>query len=41
MIEWRPQGPLVFGLELRRLTTDYSANQFTVTHLNVAAGWRW
>jgi hypothetical protein len=41
MIEWRPQGPLVFGLELRRLTTDYSTNQFTVTHLNVAAGWRW
>lgn len=41
MVEWRPSGPLVFGVELRRIATDYVAGQFTATHLNVAAGWRW
>jgi hypothetical protein len=41
MVDWHPTGPLVFGVELRRITTDYAAGQFTATHLNVAAGWRW
>lgn len=39
MAEWRA-GPLVFGLELRRLQTEYATGEFTVTHINVAAGWK-
>lgn len=40
MVEWRPRGPLVFGVEVRRFATDYAAARFTAMHLNVAAGWR-
>lgn len=39
MAEWRT-GPMVFGLELRRLQTEYASGEFTVTHVNVSAGWR-
>jgi hypothetical protein len=39
-LEWRPAGPLVFGLELRRLKTTYASGDFTATHLNLAAGFR-
>jgi hypothetical protein len=39
-LEWRPPGPLVFGFEFRRLKTTYQAGDFTVNHLNLAAGYR-
>lgn len=39
-VEWRPPGPLVFGFEFRRLETRYQAGDFTVNHLNLAAGFR-
>jgi hypothetical protein len=38
--EWRPQGPMVFGFEFRRLTTTYSAGDFSANHFNLAAGYR-
>jgi hypothetical protein len=38
--EWRPAGPLVFGFEFRRLETRYQSGDFTVNHLNLAAGYR-
>ncbi|HET8713106.1 MAG TPA: hypothetical protein VFM23_05425 [Gemmatimonadales bacterium] len=38
--EWRPPGPLVFGFEFRRLETRHQAGEFTVNHLNLAAGYR-
>ena len=39
-IDLRPSGPLVFGLELRRLRTTYATGDFTANHLNVAAGFQ-
>ena len=39
-VEWRPPGPLVFGAEFRRLKTRYAAGDFTATHINLAAGYR-
>ncbi len=39
-VEWRPPGPLIFGFEFRRLQTRYQAGDFTVNHLNLAAGFR-
>lgn len=39
-VEWRPPGPLVFGFEFRRLETRYQSGDFTVNHLNLAAGFR-
>ncbi len=39
-VQWRPPGPLVFGFEFRRLQTRYQAGDFTVNHLNLAAGFR-
>lgn len=39
-VEWRPQGPLVFGVEFRRLQTTYQAGDFTASHVNLAAGYR-
>jgi hypothetical protein len=39
-VEWRPPGPLVLGFEFRRLQTRYQAGDFTVNHLNLAAGYR-
>jgi len=39
-VEWRPPGPLIFGFEYRRLETRYQAGDFTVGHLNLAAGFR-
>lgn len=39
-LEWRPQGPLVFGFEFRRLKTSYTAGDFTANHMNLAAGYR-
>jgi hypothetical protein len=38
--EWRPPGPLVFGLEYRRLETRYASGDFTANHVNLAAGYR-
>jgi hypothetical protein len=38
-LEWR-SGPLAFGLELRRLETEYTNGDFTATHVNVAAAWK-
>lgn len=34
----RPAGPLVLGLEYRRMATTYSTGKFANDHLNVAAG---
>jgi hypothetical protein len=39
MAEWRA-GPLVVGVEVRRLQTEYASGEFTATHVNVAAGWK-
>jgi len=39
-LEWRPPGPLLFGFELRRLATRYRSGDFTASHLNLAAGFR-
>jgi hypothetical protein len=39
-VQWRPPGPLIFGFEFRRLETRYQAGDFTVNHLNLAAGYR-
>jgi len=39
-VEWRPPGPLILGFEFRRLQTRYAAGDFTVNHLNLAAGYR-
>ena len=39
-LDLRPSGPLVFGLELRRLRTTYATGDFTANHLNVAAGFQ-
>ena len=38
--ELRPRGPLVFGVEFRRLETTYPSGKFTANHFNVAAGYR-
>jgi len=39
--EWRPPGPLVFGFEFRRFSTRYlGGGEFTASHLNLAAGYR-
>ena len=38
--EWRPPGPMIFGFEFRRLTTTYTAGDFTANHFNLAAGYR-
>jgi hypothetical protein len=37
-VQWRPPGPLIFGFEFRRLQTRYQSGDFTVNHLNLAAG---
>ena len=37
-VEWRPPGPLLLGFEFRRLQTRYQAGDFTVNHMNLAAG---
>ena len=34
----RPAGPLVFGFEVRRITTTYATGKFTNDHLNAAVG---
>jgi hypothetical protein len=39
-VEWHPPGPLIFGFEFRRLETRYQAGDFTVNHLNLAAGYQ-
>jgi hypothetical protein len=39
-VEWRPQGPVLFGLEVRRLNTTYQAGKVGATHVNLAAGYR-
>jgi len=39
-VEWRPSGPLVFGFEYRRLKTSYQSADYTASHLNFAAGFR-
>jgi hypothetical protein len=39
-VEWRPKGPLVLGFEFRRLQTTYQAGDFTASHVNLAAGYR-
>lgn len=38
--EWRPPGPLAFGLEYRRLETRYASGDFSANHINLAAGYR-
>jgi hypothetical protein len=37
-LHWRPAGPLVFGLEFRRIETMYAAGKLVNDHLNVAMG---
>jgi hypothetical protein len=39
-LEWRPPGPLLFGFEFRRFATRYRSGDFTASHLNLAAGYR-
>jgi len=39
-VDVRPTGPLVFGIEFRRLETTYPSGKFTANHLNLAAGYR-
>jgi len=39
-LEWRPRGPLIFGFEFRRLTTTYTAGDFSANHINLAGGYR-
>ncbi|MDP3911097.1 MAG: hypothetical protein Q8Q14_11970 [Gemmatimonadales bacterium] len=40
-IEWRPGGgPMLFGLEYRRLETTYQAGTMSAGHINLAAGYR-
>ena len=38
-VEWR-SGPLALGLELRRFETEYTSGDFTATHVNAAAAWK-
>src|SRR2546422_4869698 len=37
-VDLRPRGPLVFGVEFRRLETTYASGKFTANHFNLAAG---
>jgi hypothetical protein len=39
-VDLRPRGPLVFGVEFRRLETTYPSGKFTANHFNLAAGYR-
>src|SRR5258706_1779114 len=39
-VDLRPRGPLVFGVEVRRLETTYPSGKFTANHFNLAAGYR-
>jgi hypothetical protein len=39
-VDVRPRGPLVFGVEFRRLETTYPSGKFTANHVNLAAGYR-
>ncbi len=39
-LEWRPPGPLLFGFEFRRISTRYRTGDARVSHLNLAAGYR-
>jgi hypothetical protein len=38
--EWRPPGPIVFGFEYRHFSTRYQGGDFSASHLNLAAGYR-
>jgi hypothetical protein len=37
---WDVAGPIVLGLGFRRLETTYQSAVYTVSHVNLAAGWR-
>lgn len=37
-LHWRPAGPLVFGLEYRRMETTYSTRVWSNDHFNLAMG---
>jgi hypothetical protein len=39
-VDFRPRGPLVLGVEFRRLETTYPSGKFTANHFNLAAGYR-
>lgn len=39
-LEWRPRGPMLFGIAYRRLETTYQAATITAGHVNLAAGYR-
>jgi len=39
-VDFRPAGPLVFGIEFRRLETTYPSGKFTANHFNLTAGYR-
>ena len=39
-VELRPPGPLVFGFEYRHFSTRYQGGDFSASHLNLAAGYR-
>ena len=39
-VDFRPPGPLVFGVEFRRIETTYPSGKFTANHFNLAAGYR-
>src|SRR5256885_9188916 len=39
-VDLRPRGPLLFGIEFRRLETTYPSGKFTANHFNLAAGYR-
>jgi hypothetical protein len=37
-LHWRPSGPLVFGVEFRRMETTYASGKLANDHLNLALG---
>ena len=37
-VHWRPSGPLVFGLEFRRIGTEYAIGRLVNDHVNFAMG---
>jgi hypothetical protein len=39
-VEWRPAGPMLFGIEYRNFRTTYQSGDFSASHVNLAAGYR-
>jgi hypothetical protein len=39
-VEWRPAGPMLFGIEYRSFRTTYQSGDISASHVNLAAGYR-